>query len=47
MAGMVGHGGNLVAMPPSGVSAIRFYDANNYSVGGMLRVAEMFHSACP
>ena len=44
---MLGHGGNFVMIMPSGVSAIRFYDANSYNVGGMISVAEALYSSCP
>lgn len=44
---MRGHGGNHVIVLPSGITAIRFGDHNNYDVAPMVAVAEFYKSSCP
>jgi len=43
---MSGHGGNHVLMLPSGLSMIRFTDAEDYEVRDATRAAEMIRSSC-
>ncbi len=44
---MAGFGGNHVMMLPSGLSMIRFMDADDYEVSYATRAAEMYRSSCP
>ena len=37
---MMGYGGSLVALHPSGVTAFRFSDAHNYDVGSLVWLAD-------
>jgi hypothetical protein len=43
---MSGHGGNHVMMLPSGLSVVRFMDANDYEVSHATRAAELIRSSC-
>ncbi len=43
---MSGFGGNHVMMLPSGLSMIRFMDANDYEVQDTVRAAEYYRSSC-
>jgi CubicO group peptidase (beta-lactamase class C family) len=43
---MRGYGGNYVVMIPSGVSVMRFADADKYMLGSMVRIAERYRSSC-
>jgi CubicO group peptidase (beta-lactamase class C family) len=43
---MLGYGGNCVVMIPSGLSVIRFADADRYPIGSMVRIAERYRSSC-
>jgi hypothetical protein len=43
---MAGHGGNYVMMVPSGLTLIRFSDANSYDVAPMVRAVERYRSSC-
>jgi hypothetical protein len=43
---MSGHGGNHVMMLPSGLSVVRFMDADDYEVSYATRAAEMYRSSC-
>jgi hypothetical protein len=43
---MSGAGGNHVLMLPSGLSVIRFMDADDFEVRDATRAAEMYRSSC-
>ena len=43
---MSGAGGNHVLMPPSGLSMIRFMDADDMEVRNATRAAEMYRTSC-
>ncbi|MCG6921908.1 MAG: hypothetical protein LJF15_12615 [Acidobacteria bacterium] len=43
---MSGDGGNHVMMLPSGLSVVRFMDADDYEVSYATRAAEMYRSSC-
>jgi hypothetical protein len=43
---MSGAGGNHVLMLPSGLSMVRFMDADNMEVRNATRAAEMYRSSC-
>jgi CubicO group peptidase (beta-lactamase class C family) len=44
---MSGHGGNYVMILPSGLSVVRFMDANSYDVSRATQAAETYRSSCP
>jgi hypothetical protein len=44
---MSGYGGNHVLMLPSGLSVVRFMDADDMEVSYATRAAEMYRSSCP
>lgn len=43
---MSGHGGNHVMLLPSGLSIVRFMDAEDYEVRDTVRAAELYRSSC-
>jgi hypothetical protein len=43
---MSGAGGNHVLMLPSGLSLVRFMDADDFEVRDTARAAEMYRSSC-
>jgi hypothetical protein len=43
---MSGYGGNFVMMLPSGLSMVRFMDADDQEVRNTVRAAETYRSSC-